>query len=362
MAFAVWTENSTPFVVATNLQLDADGQEVFVAIFSATFSSNTNGDGLLPDPEQLPINLGDVPFGNPALSSNRYESDIVPFKPGADIIVNGTARVPNGKPVRQMQVGLKVGAIRKVLAVLGDRAYEAGGYSSPNPFTAIPIVYERAYGGTAADGTIERRNPVGVGYKQARSADATVNTEAPNVIYAGEPFQGPLDRPKPAGFGTIGRGWLPRLPLAGTYDQTWLDTQWPLPPKDFDARYNLCAPVDQQLPSMPIGETVSLIGLTPEGRWDFRIPEIVAPIRLLYDDRAEDHPFRADTLIIEPDRKRITLKARLSIVTKRNAPALREIVFGHVSPGFLLARRKGKDYFSPQNGDGRLRDRPDWRG
>ena len=56
----------------------------------------------------------------------------------------------------------------------------------------------------------------------------------------------------------------------------------------------------------------------------------------------------------------MTLKARLAFVTRRNAPALREIAFGHVSPVWLNARRKGKAYLSPLGGDGTLRDRPEW--
>ena len=92
-----------------------------------------------------------MPFGNPALSSNRYEADIAPVKPAAEVIVNGTAHAPNGKAVREMQVGLRLGGLRKVLNVIGDRIYDAGSYSAPAPFRTMPIVYERAYGGTTAD-------------------------------------------------------------------------------------------------------------------------------------------------------------------------------------------------------------------
>ena len=97
---------------------------------------------------------------------------------------------------------------------------------------------------------MELRNPVGVGFHHAPSADPAVQTQAPNITYPDEPYLSPSDRPKPAGFGAVGRGWQPRLGFAGTYDQAWIDTQWPLPPKDFDPRHNLSAPADQQLPRL----------------------------------------------------------------------------------------------------------------
>lgn len=352
MAFAVWLENRTPFAAATHVQVDAEGQEVLVVMLSASFEARPGG-ALSPAAEQLPVALADVPFGDPARSSNRFEADIARAKPGAEVIVNATAHAPNGQAVHELQVGLQVGSLRKVLRVTGDRARAAGGFSEPQPFIRMPIVYERAYGGTAPDGRADPRNPVGVGHMGAASADPAVLTEAANVHYPGEPDA-------PAGFGALGRGWQPRLRLAGTYDAAWLAGQWPLPPADFDPRYNLCAPPDQHLPGLAPGETVTLVNLTPTGRWRFRLPRIAAPVRLIYDDRVEDAAFAPDTLLIEPDLWRLTLKARMAFVIRRNRPGLREIAFGHVSPVWLNARRKRKAYLSPLGGDGTLTDRPTW--
>jgi hypothetical protein len=360
MWFDVWVENRTPFTAQTYLQPDADGQEVFTAMFSASFSAPNGDADIRPSPEQLPVILGDIPFGAPGRSSTRYESDIAPVKPAAEILVNGTAYAPNDKPVREMQVGIRVGGIRKVLNVMGDRIYDAGGYSPPHPFRSMPVIYERAFGGTTANGDVEPGNPVGVGFRQAGSGDANIRTQAPNITYPDQPFRSPSDRPRPAGFGSLGRGWQPRLTLAGTYDQAWLDTQWPLPPKDFDTRYNLSAPEDQHLPRITGNEQVSLIGLTPSGRWDFKLPRVVAPIRLVYQDRVVDAPFQPDTVLIEPDLFRVTLKARISMVVRPNVPGLREIVFGHVTPAFLHARRRSVPYYSARGADGTIADRPVW--
>ena len=362
MGFDVWLENRTPFAAATHVQFNADGQETLVVMLSASFTATDEGKELQPAAEQVPVIFGDEPFGDPALSSTRYEADIAPVKPGAEVIVNGTAHAPDGRPVREMQVGLRVGnSIRKVLQVVGDRICDSGGYSPPVPFRTMPIVYERAYGGTLEDFRTDQRNPVGVGFQNARSADPGVRTEAPNVMYPGEAQAPPGEALTPAGFGTIGRGWKPRLAFAGTYDKAWLETQWPLAPKDFDPRHYMCAPADQQLAGIGGGEEITVIGMTASGRWDFRLPRITAPLRLIYDDRLEETAFKPDTVLIEPDLKRVTLKARLAVVIRRNVPALQEIAFGHISPVWFTARRKRKLYLNLRGGDGTLRDLPAWQ-
>lgn len=360
MAFDVWLENRTPFAAAIHLQANADGQEVLVLMLSASFESRPGGTSLSPATEQAPVAFADVPFGDAALSSTRYEADVAPVKPGAEIVVNGSAHAPGGRPATAVRAGLQAGPIRKVLTVTGDRAVAGGGFSAARPFRSMPIVWERAYGGTPADGSGDLRNPVGIGYRGAASADREARSEAPNVTYAGEEARAPSDRPRPAGFGAVGRGWQPRLGFAGTYDKAWLEEQWPLPPRDFDPRHHLCAPADQQLPGLAPGMAFTLVNLTPDGRWQFCLPRIAAPLRLIFDDRVEETAFAPDTVLIEPDLRRLTLKARRAFITRRNVPALREIVFGHVSPVWLNARRKRKLYLNPLGGDGTLRDLPTW--
>ncbi|TIV73577.1 MAG: DUF2169 domain-containing protein, partial [Mesorhizobium sp.] len=49
-----------------------------MAMFSASFEAPSQDAELKPAEIQLPVNFGDVPFGNPVLSSTRYEADIAP--------------------------------------------------------------------------------------------------------------------------------------------------------------------------------------------------------------------------------------------------------------------------------------------
>lgn len=359
MSYDTVIDNRTPFDVQTHVQVTAEGQERLVVMLSASFTADAQGKLELAD-LQLPVTYADVPWGDPVLSSVRYDADIAALKPVAEVILNATAHAPGGRAAEQVLVGLQIGEVRKVLQVTGDRVHHLGAFSAPQPFVTMPLTWERAYGGTSAAGERDPRNPVGIGLDGARSADPGARSDAPNITRPDQVMTSGDDRPEPVGFGSIGRGWQPRLGFAGTYDKAWLDSQWPLPPRDYDARHDQSAPADQQSASIRPGVTATLVNMTPEGRWEFRVPALSFPVRLLRDQSAEETGFQPDTLLIEPDLRRITLKARMSFITRRNSPKLREIIVGHVSPVFLNARRKHKEYVNPLGGDGTLSEVPVW--
>jgi hypothetical protein len=359
MSFDTFIDNRTPFDVQSHVQMTAEGQERLVLMLSASFTADAAGKvGLADDP--LPVTYADMPWGNPVLSSIRYEADIAPRKVLPEVIVNGSAHAPGGVPAETVTVGFQIADLRKILQVTGDRVHHLGAYSAPTRFLRMPLTWERAFGGTTETGDRDQRNPVGIGYGGARSADPEARSEAANITRPDQVVASRDDRPDPVGFGSIGRGWQPRLALAGSYDKAWLDNQWPLPPFDFDPRHDQSAPADQQSAAIRSGVTATLINMTPEGRWEFRVPTLTAPVRLLRDRGAEEVAFTPDTVLIEPDLRRITLKARMSFITRRMAPKLREIIVGHVSPVFLNARRKDKVYLNPLGGDGTLQGVPVW--
>jgi len=142
----------------------------------------------------------------------------------------------------------------------------------------------------------------------------------------------------------VSRGWSPRLDFAGTFDQQWLDKQWPFLPLDFDARHNQSAPADQQSRTLKGGERASLINLTPEGMWEFRLPRLDVPVNLFYDHRKSSAELRLDTILIEPDLRRVVMTSRIAIRTVRGTGILREIVIGHMSRAWLRARSTAKRY------------------
>lgn len=254
------------------------------------------------------------------------ESDLAPFKPRCDVIVNGTAHAPGGKPVREFLVRLMLEAggevlIDKTLNISGERWFKQSAVVSraagkavrlgtlgavranpwsettPTPFLSLPLRYEDALGGTAriprshpgakhvprekriageAEDIVHEvseENPLGKGfapawYLQAVKPEAVA---APRISYAGNAFSASdfwacangKKLPKTAGFGAIGRAWLPRRSLVGTFESktTWGEDEVPRLPADFDYGYWNCAPVDQQCRFLRYGETFTLHNL-----------------------------------------------------------------------------------------------------
>jgi hypothetical protein len=212
-----------------------------------------------------------------------------------------------------MDVGFRVGTVQKLLRVSGDRTWRGFGMSSPQEFTRMPLVYERAYGGVDSrsadpEKDWEWRNPAGVGF--AISRDNLTGSALPNVEYPDETVSSWTDRPRPAGFTPIGSHWQPRASFAGTYDDRWMRERQPLLPDDFDDRHFQTVPPDQQAPEfMRGGEPVVLIGVTARGRLDFVLPRVFPGFETRFSDGSRE--FHADrklhTIILEPDFPRVSL-------------------------------------------------------
>lgn len=70
-----------------------------------------------------------------------------------EVMLLGCAHVPVRGGACSLRVGLSVGSERREMAVFGDRLWEsapdgAGRIGAASPFTSMPLVYERAYGGS----------------------------------------------------------------------------------------------------------------------------------------------------------------------------------------------------------------------
>lgn len=230
--------------------------------------------------QQSPLVMGDTHHGDPATSSTRDESDLAPFKPRTDVLVRGTARAPGGVPAGQWEASVTVGSLSKRVRVTGPRAWLREGdrwrLSAPTPVASVPLRYELAYGGTAREGDREDRceqNPVGVGYAPPWFRDGKDHLAAPQIELPDDPLVD-IDRPiAPAGFGPLGKAWLPRRASAGTYDDAWVRSRWPTLPRDFDAAFWNCAPHGLVAPGYLAGdEHVTLTGFDPRGPIAFRLP------------------------------------------------------------------------------------------
>lgn len=338
-------ENRTTFPAEVLSLLDKAGLEVRVLVMTATFE--WQGSPELPlAPVQEPVCFADEHRGDPACTSVLREADACMPKPFVDVVVDGCAYPPAGQAATEVAVGLLVGDIRKQLRIMGDRpgkkAGDGGSDSPVVPFRKMPVIYERAFGGGAgrqgdpAKAAIHAANPIGLGFKGATALDPAIMTESPNVEH--HPSAPAVAREAAAGFGIVGRGWSPRLRWAGTYDATWLEEQWPLPPLDFDDRHYQCAPLDQQSSTLRGGEVVRLVNMTPEGLWEFRLPQLRVPVWLIGDDGPERLQFRLDTVLIRPEQRCVVMCQRAVIRRHAGGDEAREVVMGDMSNAWLRAR------------------------
>ncbi|WP_437675006.1 DUF2169 family type VI secretion system accessory protein [Sorangium sp. So ce131] len=317
-------ENLTPFAAISLPSMAPDGADLLLAIVSGRFQLPPAGrPGAAPPrpcEEQRPVQLHDEHHGPPDASSLRYEGQSAPLRPATDVLLLGQAWAPKGAAAKRVDVTLAVAPhFVKTAAVFGERAFTQGGGAitpgSPRPFVAMPLVYERAFGGAEPGNhtprAYEPRNPVGRGFFTS-AADAlyqpVANIEDPRAL-----IQSAGDRPAPIGFGPIARSWQPRVRFGGTYDQRWVEELAPSWPPDFDVRFFQAAPLDQQVRGyLRGGERVAVSGVSPNGDIHFEVPRERVLLKGYFRGRVERKLMTLDSLLIEPDDGVFTLTWRAS--------------------------------------------------
>jgi hypothetical protein len=303
-------DNRTPFAAETAWTRDKNGAEVWIVAVKATYLVGPDGATEIAE-EQPPVTLAPSFRGDPAASSLLYDSDLYHTKPTTEVLLHGHAYAPGGTATTQVDVMMQVGPIKKTLRVTGDRVWQIGAVAShisaPKPFEKMPLTYERAYGGRdesdPKNPTWDTRNPIGVGF---RILDGTPlpNVEDPNHLIGLWSRQS-----QPAGFGPIASHWQPRVKYGGTYDEKWLNERQPLLPEDFDERFYLCAPPDQQASEYFKGdELVELVNLTPSGLLRFKLPREPFGFATWFSTgEVMRHRAKLHTVILEPDVPRVSL-------------------------------------------------------
>ena len=347
--------NATKMVAGYAPGLRPDGRELLVVVVKGTFNLPANGEEVKLSAQQQPLVEADQFTGEPGFSAPLYESDYAPEKPFCDVIVNGSAYAPNGKPAQAVGVGVKVGRVAKAFNVVGDRVWESGlsgiGPSFAKPFTKKTFSYDVAYGGTdrfsddESDHDAYMQNPSGIGYRKSITSGSIDGTQVPNTEERKNPIKSPIGDYKPMSFGPIAKGWQSRAKYAGTYDDEWFENEFPFLPTDFDNRYFQCAPEDQQTDYLKGGEEITLVNLTPDGRRVFKFPVVDVPVTFIRQDEGRlETSAVADTLYIEPDEGRCIVLWRAHIELSQNMFEVAQIVTGQMSRGWWRARVLGKTY------------------
>ncbi|VFQ44905.1 DUF2169 family type VI secretion system accessory protein [Desulfoluna butyratoxydans] len=332
--------NKTPYAAETFVLRDQHGTRQAVAIIKGTFLYDEQG--FVQDaPDQLPLCYADEYYGKPGLSSLRYASDLVPEKKGTDIVLNGHAYAPGKKAVRKLDTALMVGPHQKRVRVYGDRAwrYRLGVVTktSPLPFIKMPLVYERAFGGADTSHKKTKKqghcleNPVGTGFRMARTKKTLDGHPLPNLEWANRSIQAWKDKPSPAGYGFVSPHWEPRGSRCGTYDDEWERRRMPLLPEDFDPGFYNTGSSDLALDEWIAGdEVVTLVNLHPDNeKIQFNLPGINLTSAFILRDQTYKPDVRLDTLLIEPDANRFSIVWRSVYPKPDRLDELKQVTVSH---------------------------------
>ena len=276
---------------------DRAGRNVGVLVVKGSFHIDEGVRSQRFLEQQPDLLTTDLHQGEPNLSPVRQESDLAPFKPRTDLTFEAVARSPEAKELERWPVKIDVaGRLSYGFDVFGARLWEptraATGrkwvLSSTKPVSAVPLTYAFAFGGTVPTGEDDAvethdQNPLGRGLLNDHLLSRDEAIPVPQIGLLGE-----LGAPRPdkqltvCGLGPIAKSWLPRLSLAGTFDDAWLRERHPRMPDDFDDAYWNGAPLPlQAAPYLRGDEAITLTGVRHDARpYSFLLPGALLSCRV----------------------------------------------------------------------------------
>jgi len=309
--------NNTPYNATAFVLMDNIGAENLLIVIKGTWTIEKNGKLTVAE-QQMPIITEPLYFGEPGESSLIYDTDVVMEKPGTDCVLLGHAYAPAPR-LPFVDVTFAVGPIKKQLRVFGERRWAKNriGMASilkMSPIEKVALTWENAFGGsdTSCQDSSKHEfcleNPVGIGFMAAKT---NINFDGQLLPYIENPadlIEKPGQRTKPAGFAMVAPYWQPRAGFTGTYDDNWRNNINPLPPEDFDLRFNSCAAPGLCTPKHLSGtEQVFVEGATAQGPLRFDLPGVTPQAAVRFSKREESLFLKLDTVIVEPDEARLVL-------------------------------------------------------
>jgi len=166
-------------------------------------------------------------------------------KRGSEYLLAGHAYPHEDSTARAARVRVEIGGLSKSLNVFGDRYFVRSRITEPEPFDRIALTWENAFGGEG-----NPFNPVGKGIK----ADDSGRIPLPNVENPDEMLKLPGQKVRPAGLSAVNLMSRTRQKRAGTYDQRWLEKEYPGFPADIDWRFFQLGAEDQQSTKPFVGD------------------------------------------------------------------------------------------------------------
>jgi hypothetical protein len=322
-------KNARQFPSAFQYGKTVAGEQFMSFLVKATFSMNARRAPATVAALQLPILTVDEPYqANAPGSLLRFESDLVPYKPRADIVLVGSAYAPRGQPTKSLDVEIRVGSLQRIIRVTGDRMWSfpvadqhAPICVGPAEFTKIPLTYDRAFGGIDKHAQLNPQVPrfrpwcaqnfAGKGFIGSLSVDSVHKTALPNLEDPNDLIRGVSNYPAPTGCGFFPRGNEPRSKYAGTFDERWKAERAPELPEDFRFEvYNGAHPLLQVDGFLVGNEPVVLSNVSPaQPRFEFLLPGIRPRLT------ARAHPWPADAPAPDTKAKLTTREVTLNLDT-----------------------------------------------
>jgi len=314
--------NRTPLTAAANFSRDPHDEQLRVLMITAkaTFSFDARGHVQLDTqqpyplfPTQMQTELGLLP-----------RDDLPGLRGELEVILLGNAHAPAGKPIAQRSVSLRVGSVLHELEVFGDRTWLTHEeISAPELFSALPLTYARAYGGSFdvlidADSKLrisDQTNSEGLGFdlehamrgfgEALRAPEGYPKLpgyirQLPNVEHPERLISQWSDAPLPAGWATLAfdsgirsRWVFDRIAaerpisqdevIAHAYQQAHPDWVIPLPPK------------------LPI---VEMKGVVPFETATFLLPDLQPVADVLHGTTVNAHALAPRMLVLLPEELR----------------------------------------------------------
>lgn len=280
------------------------------------------------------LRLVDEPWEPGTTGSPKLPSDLALCKLGTDVIVSGEAMARDGASVTSLDVFVAAGPVSRALRVTGTRVwYESFGgmqLTPPEPFTAVPLRWELAWGGTDHDEATGRlaedpRNPYGRG--ATLSADRLRHRPGPQIEDPAAPIVVHDTALVPVGIAATTARMAHRRSFAGTLDDDWQRTRMPLRPRDFDLRYfHAAAPGLTTERPLRGDERVQVVNMSRQGALDFALPRASFGVQARTDLGRTAYRADLDTVLLLPNESALELVWRSRIpLSPGNGPRLRAV-------------------------------------
>jgi hypothetical protein len=278
--------NNTPFSAIGFQQIHRNGSDMAVIAVRAAFGLKQN---VLQIDDVQSIILVDEYGGDPQSTPLLRVSDLIPFKPAADITVIADSYPPeDGDAQKGWLAGVRLGDYRYAIRVHGARRWARMGDAlvpgRADTMAPMSIDYRHSWGDLAIGelpGNPPPLNPLGV----RRPASAAELLPMAQIESSKEDYSQPFAARPFQGFGPIPPFWRDRQKFAGTYDDQWLKSRHPLLPEDFDYRFYQCAHPRLICDGYLRGdETFELFRLSQLESVEFSLPAVQPFARFLWND------------------------------------------------------------------------------